>query len=463
MKNFIHIILISVITTMGSCQKQNDWLDAKRQRADIVPTSLEDFQAILDNSIIYSGFPTIGQMGADNYYYPDDNIGVISIIERNSYIWAKDIFEDEPSVDYTHCYTIVGYTNIVLEGLEHIKTDASTLDRYNNTKGQALFFRSNMFLELASVFCKPFNEATAATDLGICVRTKSNINEIVPRSSVQRTYDQIINDLRLAVVLLPTIQSHKTRPSRVAAFGLLAKTYLLTGNFVSAKQYADSTLKYMNGLLDFNSSAISISKPYRFPDFLSGNDEIIFYAYGFGNSAAIPNESFNYAFIDSALYDSYDDNDLRKTYFYHVTSSGKPKFRGTYAGIGRNFSGIATNEIYLIRAECNARLNSLTEATSDLNFLVGKRFRTGSYLPFHTTNADTALTRILEERRKELPFTGQIRWQDLRRLNTDSRFAKTLIRKINGITYQLLPNDKKYVYPFPKNEIQHAGIQQNER
>lgn len=462
MKRFIHIILIGMVTAI-SCQKQNDWLDAKRQRSDIVPATLEDFQAILDNTNMYSIFPMIGQIGADSYYFPDDNIGVINTVERNSYTWAKDIFENGPSADYISCYVVIGHANIVLEGLEDVKTDASNLERYNNAKGQALFFRSSMFLELASVFCKTYDAATAVTDMGICIRTKSNINEITPRSSVQRTYDQIIGDLKLAATLLPTVQSHKTRPSRTAAFALLAKTYLIMEDFVSAKQYSDSVLKYQNGLLDFNSSVISISKPYRFPDFSSGNAEIIFYVYGLGNSAVVPNESFNYAFIDSTLYDSYDNNDLRKIYFYHVSSLGKPKFRGTYAGIGRNFAGIATNEIYLVRAECNARLNNLVEAISDLNTLMEKRFRTGTYSPFHTTDADTALKKILEERRKELPFTGQIRWQDLRRLNKDPRFAKTLLRNINGISYQLPPNDKKYVYPFPQNEIEHAGIQQNER
>ncbi|GEP94089.1 RagB/SusD family nutrient uptake outer membrane protein [Chitinophaga cymbidii] len=462
MKQFILIILTCTLAMMG-CQKQNEWLDAKRQQSDIVPESLDDFQAILDNSSMNTTFPAMGQLGADNYYFPDDNLGVISNTERNSYIWAKDIFEDAPSVEYTACYQIVGPANIVLEGLASIKIDASNLEYHNSIKGQALFFRSNMFLELASVFCKPFDASTAATDLGICVRTKSNINEITPRSSVQHAYDQIINDLKLAATLLPAFQSHKTRPSKPAAFALLARSYLLTGDFVNARQYADSTLRYMNGLLDFNSNTISISKPYRFPDFLSGNDEIIFYAYAVGNSAATPNDGLNHAFVDSTLYDSYDSNDLRKIYFYNVTSSGKPKFRGTYAGIGRNFAGIATNEVYLIRAECNARLNNLPEAISDLNVLLEKRFRTDTYSPFYTTNVDTALVRILKERRKELPFTGQIRWQDLRRLNKDIRFAKTLTRKVNGVLYQLSPNDKKYVYPFPKNEIEYTGIQQNER
>ena len=166
MKQFILIIFICLVAILVSCKKQNEWLDAKRQQSDIVPETLSDFQAILDNSIMNTSFPTIGQLGADNYYFPDDNIGIINTIERNSYIWAKDIFEDASSVDYTFCYNVIAYANIILEGVEDVKVDASNFEHYNNVKGQALFFRSNMFLELASVFCKTFDAATATTDLG---------------------------------------------------------------------------------------------------------------------------------------------------------------------------------------------------------------------------------------------------------------------------------------------------------
>jgi hypothetical protein len=70
---------------------------------------------------------------------------------------------------------------------------------------------------------------------------------------------------------------------------------------------------------------------------------------------------------------------------------------------------------------------------------------------------------VLNERRKELPNTGQVRWEDLRRLNTDSRFARTLTRVNNGIIYTLLPGDPRYVFPFTAKIIQQEGLQQNER
>jgi len=52
---------------------------------------------------------------------------------------------------------------------------------------------------------------------------------------------------------------------------------------------------------------------------------------------------------------------------------------------------------------------------------------------------------------------------DLRRLNKDVRFAKTLTRAINGQTYTLSPNDPKYVMPIPIQEINTSGIAQNPR
>jgi starch-binding outer membrane protein, SusD/RagB family len=68
---------------------------------------------------------------------------------------------------------------------------------------------------------------------------------------------------------------------------------------------------------------------------------------------------------------------------------------------------------------------------------------------------------ILQERRKELPFTADVRWEDLRRLNKDPNFQKTIVRVLNGTTYTLPPNDPKYVLPIPENEVQLSGLQQN--
>jgi hypothetical protein len=126
------------------------------------------------------------------------------------------------------------------------------------------------------------------------------------------------------------------------------------------------------------------------------------------------------------------------------------------------FSGLATDELYLVRAECAARNGNTAAALGDLNALLSKRWKTGTYVPLSAGSAEAALNLIITERRKEL--AGRlIRWSDLKRLRSDSRFAVTLSRKINGQVFSLTPDSRRYAYPIPFDETSASAIQQNER
>ena len=117
--------------------------------------------------------------------------------------------------------------------------------------------------------------------------------------------------------------------------------------------------------------------------------------------------------------------------------------------------------MYLIRAESAARSGHVSAALADLNYLLKNRWM-GNYVPINISDPVLVLEYILKERRKELLFRG-LRWQDLRRLNRDSRFAKTLSRVLDGNTYVLYPNDSRYVFPLDEEELRMTGIQQNIR
>jgi hypothetical protein len=69
----------------------------------------------------------------------------------------------------------------------------------------------------------------------------------------------------------------------------------------------------------------------------------------------------------------------------------------------------------------------------------------------------------LDERRKELPFTGLVRWEDLRRLGNDPRFAKAIVHIYKGNRYELIPGDNRFAFPLPDLEIQLSSIEQNAR
>jgi hypothetical protein len=100
---------------------------------------------------------------------------------------------------------------------------------------------------------------------------------------------------------------------------------------------------------------------------------------------------------------------------------------------------------------------------NDLNILLLNRWKAGSFEPFTASTIEEALDKILAERRKELPFNANLRWQDLRRLNKDPNRAITLKRELDGRTYILPPNDNRYVFPIPPDEIKLSGIEQNDR
>ena len=68
----------------------------------------------------------------------------------------------------------------------------------------------------------------------------------------------------------------------------------------------------------------------------------------------------------------------------------------------------------------------------------------------------------MAERRKELMGRGGFRWADLKRLNKDPRFAKTITRTYLNETFSIEPNGARYQFPFAAIYFDYApDLQQN--
>lgn len=456
--NYYSILLLHLALVLTACKKQNDWLDIKRSKSDVRPETIKDFQALMDNYVVINSAHTIGLLGTDNLVIPDENLGALSQIEQNAYIWAKDIWIVNQSYDWSLPYQTMEYANVFLDGMQKIDPADPA---FNNVLGQAYFHRALALYNLAQLFCKPYDKGSASHDPAVPVRLSSDVNILYGRATVEALYAQMVHDASLSASLLPEIQKTNFRPNNGAAFGLLAKIQLNMGNYELAIAYSDSALKQNNKLLDFNSDLVSLEQTYRFPAFGRGNVEVLFYSQG-GYPSTWPS-TYSFQYIPEELYQSYDLNDLRRKYFYEEDGTGNIKYRGSYSGGDNNFCGIASNELILIRSEAYARTAKTSEALQDLNYLLVNRYKTGTFSPLVTSNPDSALTLILKERRKELPLTANIRWEDLRRLNKENRFAVTIERKVNNQTYRLLPSGLNYVLPIPNEEIQLGGLEQNPR
>lgn len=448
---------LSLMCFITACKKDT-WLDAKPNKALVVPTSIADYQALLDNTrTMNTQMPGLSMVGDGDFYVTNDVYnGISSPQEKGAYLWlpTENFYGGQRATDWTTAFQRILQTNVVLDGAKTLIASNSNQSALNNIIGSALFFRSFDFYNLSQQYCKPYYIGSSDNDLGLPLRTTSNVNLQIPRSTLEQTYNQVINDLLRSASLLPVKPVYPTRPSKPAAYGLLARVFLSQQNYVKAFSYADSCLQLQNSLMDFNQLTVGSYDP-GIPQF---NKEVIFWT-----QLSMYSTTDNYTYIaDPSLVQSFASNDLRNSIFF-FDYSGHKAFWGTYIGDGyNNFCGIATDEMYLIRAECYARTGKIQEAMSDLNTLLKTRWKTGTYTNLAAANSDDALRLILGERRKELCFRN-LRWSDLRRLNQDPRFQVTLTRTVNGQNYTLPPNSPRYVLPLDDFETSAGGLQQNTR
>lgn len=453
------IAILTIVCIQTGCKKQDDFLNAKPNDALAIPSTLEDLLSLLSaDALINLNDPTLGEISTDDLYLTPARWAGLTTFnvpqEQNAYVWSKKIAEPGATIrSWSLPYSQVYSANVVLDGLPNIKYSGNQQALYNQIKGSALFYRSIAYYNLLQNFTLPYNANTASTDPGIVIRLTSDINAKVVRSTTGDCYKQIIKDLKEAQILLPVKATYLTQPSQTAVNGLLSRIYLSMGDYTNAMQYADACLKLNSSLTDYNTlqpTTYNLSSTYLNEDlYHTCFDGAISLAINFRGNA------------DTALYKSYAPNDLRKTAFFLIKSA-LPVFKGTYDYNGYTYSGIATDEIYLNRAECYARAGNTSAAMSDLNTLLVKRWKSGTFVPYSASSPADALKQILLERRKELIFRG-VRWSDLRRLNQDPNFAITLFRTINGVTYSLPPNDPRYAMPLPDDEIMLNGLPQNQR
>lgn len=460
MKQQFTIIFIFLMMFIGVISCKQEWLEAKPNKALVVPSTIMDYQSLLDNTGGTGGLsinqPSMTMVGDGDYIISDATFNALrTAAEKGAYTWAPtdSFFGGSISGEWRNVYAQILQTNVVLDGISKLNLDPSTQMAFDNVKGSALFFRGFYFFNLSQQFCKVYDDINSENDLGLPLRISSNVNIQLNRASVKETYNQIIKDVTEAVPLLPVTPLFPTRPSKQGAYGLLARIYLSQGKYKNALAYADSCLQLQSALMDYNQLNLSLASPI-----VRLNAEIIFHSQLTSFLSANPPNLI----VDPVLFSSYDINDLRRTVFFINTSSVNT-LRTSYAGSSfLLFGGLATDEMYLIRAECNAREGNVAVAMNDLNLLLKNRWKTGTYINQTASNADAALTIILTERRKELCFRN-LRWIDLRRLNKETRFQTTLSRTVNGQVFTLLPNSSRYVLPIDDQEILLGGLQQNPR
>lgn len=449
--NFKGLNVLCLLALLGSLAACTDYLDVKPDKALVVPNNARDLQGLLDyTSRMNSSYPGIQEAATDNVFLqPATWQNLADITAKNIYVWNDDVFNNNELNEWSLPYVTVFYANTVLDQLAKIVAPEQEKRRM---RAEALFYRSFAFYQLAQLFAAPYEETTASQTLGIPLRTTADISANFSRASLRETYDRVIMDLKTASAALPVQTEFKTTPSKPATLGLLARVYLAMERYQEAELYADSCLNYQSTLLDFKQLNLNATYP-----FARYNPEVIFHSTTFGRTVL----SVTFSRVSPELYAQYQNGDLRRTGFF-MNRAGLFSFKGSYDGTASLFNGIAVNEMLLISAESAVRRGDTVKALERLHQLLRNRWTVAAYQKLESNQVQQVLDWVLQERRKELLFRG-LRWTDLRRLNKDPRYAKDIIRDINGEEYVLKANSNQYVLPIPIAVVNGGIIVQNPR
>lgn len=450
-KQFLNkFILIGILLmSLPSCDK---FLETKPDTKLAIPNTFEDCQALLDGyATVNMGYPYVGEIASDNFNLSKESWEGLEIYEdRMLYIWDKKI--TPPQNQWAAPYQTVYIANQVLSILETLPQGI----RRQQMEGSAYFYRAYALFSLAELFAPvPLKDGSNSGVMALPYRTSPNIEEKSTRITLGEFFAMLLADLEKAGKLLPQSAGLASRPSTVAVASLLSRIYLYLQDYNQSLHFADLALQQKSNLIDYNNLHVDEESPFK-----QFNEEVVFQAIATG--------SFTYYYtiwkVSSAFYDSYTDNDLRKQLYYMDNGDGTFSFKGNYDGELNQapFSGLAVDELVLTKAECLVRLNQVEQAKESINSLGLKRYKKGTFTNIATTDQEVLLNHILDERRKELVMR-QRRWSDLKRLNLDPKTATVLTRTIEGLKYELQPDNAFYTMLIPQDIINNSSLTQTIR
>jgi starch-binding outer membrane protein, SusD/RagB family len=340
-------------------------------------------------------------------------------------------------------YRVINGANTVLANLNNVATE-----QRSQYEGEALFARALTFFELTRWFAKTYDAQNASLPAVPLVLAPTTYDKIisgasrVKRNTTEECYTQVINDLTKAQGLLPS--SNGFFATGGAASALLARVYLQKGDYAKALEAADRVIQSGNFRLTDNYSDAFGRTTNSSEDIFAiqvtpqdgVNNMVVFFQHRTGGGRGDIR-------ILSKHLNQYEAGDARAIFFQKERSGDSFWFCSKWTNpVAQNVNIIRLAEMYLIRAECNARLGSAKGASvlDDVNTI-----RRRAKLPALTT-ADLSV--VLKERKLELAFEGH-RIHDIKRLQ----------QKAGSLDY----SSPKLVFPIPYRDIvANPNLTQNE-
>lgn len=502
-KNSIyHIVSVAWMLTaawvLTSC---NDFLSENPNRGENEPLETKQQVEALFNNSQYTQHIALGsifssddfEMTTDQYNSAPYNFDA-DILPL--YTWGTtDLINAGNDEVWNDEFNKVYIANLVISDINNVDdaTDAEKTDYL----AQAHFMRAVAYWELVNLYCMPYSEETKQS-LGLPLKTTTSYEENMTRASLANTYQFIITDLNEAEKTSHTDISKRWLVSRPAVAAMKARFYLATSDYAHAQEEAEKALQttqaslqdynelghYISYVSNMNGESVEVEysgltglSSMEYTDYqemlYSGTYKI------YTAMRMLPSESLK------TLYDP--DKDLRYSQFfakkgsleYGVEGFGDDMLYRKFYDVTFSYDilpeGPTIGEMLLTKAEAQCRQGNWQDAINTVNTLREKRFATGSDYALEATSQEDALTKILAERHRELPFT--MRWFDIRRFafNETTDDDVTIRRSFFKVTnkqvdfddiedYTLPVKSKRYAQPLPQTEISrsHGQLQQNE-
>jgi hypothetical protein len=356
----------------------------------------------------YRSLTVASLYGTNETAYPDlyaDNLDFTGTFQTDREVALRNITTGNTSVlgMWAAYYDGINRANNLLEAIPSasgLEAAAAAVAR-----GEALFIRA-LHYSMA-------NRYFGGVPLVLTPTRGVDEGSLVSRATTAEVWAQVITDLEEARTLLPTGRING-RATQGAAEALLARAYLEAGQYAQARDRAAAVIANTSYRLNTN---------YRDNFTVENSPESIFelqFSANHQNSQAFwffPQAlggRLGYA-PSASLFNAYEATDARRA--ASIALQGTQRYGNKYFRIALgddNVIVLRLAEMYLIRAEANARLNAAPAVVrADLDVL---RARAGLLPLAITVDTQTELLdAVLQERRVEYAMEGH-RFFDLRRM-----------------------------------------------
>ena len=290
-------------------------------------------------SLAGDGTKTVAEVQTDLF---NQGTSSTSYYQESDWTWTTNQFNGDGR--WSGNYSLINTANYILDNVENVAQEsAADSAAVREFMGAAYFARAYGYSNLVTRYCKEYDPATAANELGLPLVTTVDVNAKPARASLQATYNLMLSDLEKAATLLANVHDDITAPTAEAVTALQARVYLYCKQYDNAIAAAEKLFtKYpltkkgdLWTLWSEDAGTEIIYQPLLTTDERSGGSLGSAY-FGFNQSEKLRSASY---FPTQGLMDLYEAKDARKeVYFYEDQLCS-----GQYIGTGYIFSKFPGN------------------------------------------------------------------------------------------------------------------------